>query len=342
VLNTVSWPLVGQIIAAAGGAAAAAGLLWKIYIDKSAERRKLSVSVDVEPEARNGEVRLLFHIANAGKPSVTICEIGGKHEERGLYFVRMAAPENLLFSEKHSVAFDPCGDLNWKWFAVRDSLEKTHKAERSITYDTLVKRLEDSDQKVKLAAIAALKEWPHKSALRGLLKLLHNNKEKKLQEALVVVLGKIGDASAIPQLLEVVHGEDRDLPRAAVDALGRIGGPDAVRELIKILNDEAGDSDLRIAAIRALGRTGNSDAMKSLMKILKDQCDRGDLKSVPACVEAVDALRNIQRNPDLKKEVEDFLKDIEEKIASPEVRYRIEGKRYEKHPNFHPPPQKRF
>ncbi|MGC8880568.1 MAG: HEAT repeat domain-containing protein, partial [Anaerolineae bacterium] len=73
-----------------------------------------------------------------------------------------------------------------------------------------------------------------------------------VRQAAARALGKIGDAAAVPALIEALRDEDEDVRQAAAEALGKIGDAAAVPALIEALRDE--DMWVRRAAAEALGK----------------------------------------------------------------------------------------
>lgn len=141
------------------------------------------------------------------------------------------------------------------------------------------------------------------SALDLLIQALEETQTKKkdmwhLQGGLAMVLGMIGDAKAVPILVQVLHDSSGHAGSYAARALGRIGGPTAVGELIKAVN--SGSSWFKQNIIEALGGLHEQavSAIPQLIKLLRDQdssvryeassalCDIGIL-AMPALLEAM-------------------------------------------------------
>jgi len=81
-------------------------------------------------------------------------------------------------------------------------------------------------------------------------------------------LGKIGDASAVPGLVEALEDRDNYVRNSATFALGCVGDASAVLALVKALQDE--DGGVRIEATYALGKIGDISAIPALIEGLKD------------------------------------------------------------------------
>ncbi|ABQ90126.1 HEAT repeat domain-containing protein [Roseiflexus sp. RS-1] len=89
-----------------------------------------------------------------------------------------------------------------------------------------------------------------------------------VRESAVEALGRIGDAEAVPGLLEALHDADADVRWAAAAALERIGDAAAVPGLLEALHDA--DADVRWAAAAALERIGDAAAVPGLLAALRD------------------------------------------------------------------------
>jgi HEAT repeat protein len=81
-------------------------------------------------------------------------------------------------------------------------------------------------------------------------------------------LGKIGDAEAIPYLLQALQDSDYGVRLNAAEALGQIGDAQAVTDLLRALQDS--DNNMRRAAATALGRIGDAQAVPGLLQALQD------------------------------------------------------------------------
>ena len=86
-------------------------------------------------------------------------------------------------------------------------------------------------------------------------------------------LGEIGDATAIPGLIDVLKDEDKKVCSTAVYALGKIGSETAISGLIEVLKYAGYGYDMynmRRSAADALGKIGSDTATSALIDALKD------------------------------------------------------------------------
>ena len=77
-------------------------------------------------------------------------------------------------------------------------------------------------------------------------------KSAEVRTYILQALGKIGDESALPVILDAVGDSDSTIRRFAVDALADLEDMRGVDALINALNDT--ETDIRVAAATALGR----------------------------------------------------------------------------------------
>ena len=79
-------------------------------------------------------------------------------------------------------------------------------------------------------------------------------------------MGRIGNAEALPALLEVLKTDtDNDVRQMIAFALGEIESPDGVAALMDITDDTRAPAEVRARAVEALGKIGAAlvnDALK--------------------------------------------------------------------------------
>jgi HEAT repeat protein len=83
---------------------------------------------------------------------------------------------------------------------------------------------------------------------------------RKVLEAIIVALAKIGDPRAVGVLISTLYDESRPVREIAAEALGEMGDPRAIEPLIEVRDDEDFPND-NVAA--ALGKLGAPPAAKS-------------------------------------------------------------------------------
>ncbi len=130
---------------------------------------------------------------------------------------------------------------------------------------------------VKKALATAMQEIMEKRELASepsteLLKKLKTLKLTRRQTLLTVeFLGLRGEKLAIPHLVEIMKGEDREMAQYAVGALARIGAPSAVDDMIEYASGKP--ASLRKLVIEAMRVAGTPKAKAWLFTLAKGHPD---------------------------------------------------------------------
>lgn len=200
---------------------------------------------------------------------------------------------------------------------VVQSLDGDPEEETAGVVETLVETAdEDPDQAVRAAAIDALDQHGQ-AALERLVARLSNrdleaaadwvaarafvgvleDEQPELRMAAATGLGRVGDGSVVPKLVERLSDSDSRVRARTAQACGRIGDPRAVEPLSERLHDA--DADVRQAAANALGEIGTDPALTALIRYAEDDNESvrrivvdalghfGSLKPVDTLVEAL-------------------------------------------------------
>jgi HEAT repeat protein len=126
-----------------------------------------------------------------------------------------------------------------EWWARESFTEAIGELRTESMRTLLVAELRNDDQFVRWAAARSLARMADPQALDALLSRLPDEPWDPVRAALMEGLGRIGDRSAVPMILEIADNADEDsqLLSAAGEALGRM---DAVDGLLRLLErDEA-------------------------------------------------------------------------------------------------------
>jgi HEAT repeat protein len=91
------------------------------------------------------------------------------------------------------------------------------------------------------------------------------------RKSAVIALGRIGDKSATPALMEILH-QDEQLLIAATDSLARIGDPQAFAALLELIGHES--AAVRQAVVGALNSLGAPEAPTKVIPLLDDSNPR--------------------------------------------------------------------
>ena len=93
------------------------------------------------------------------------------------------------------------------------------------------------------------------------------SEDLEIRKAAVVALGRIGDARAVPALIEVL-GEDPELVIPAADALAKIGDPRAFEALLALVGDPS--ASVRQSVVGALNSLGSPSMPSRVLPLLED------------------------------------------------------------------------
>lgn len=143
-------------------------------------------------------------------------------------------------------------------------------SEESISFEQLIRELENPDSHRSWDAIIVLGSSGDKRAVQPLMKALEKDmkQHKGIAMAIIPALGFLEDQRAVPLLIKALNNRDEDwLGReVAAAALGNIGAAEAVPDLIRA----AWLPETRNAAIGALAEIGDSRAIDVLLSALSD------------------------------------------------------------------------
>ncbi|MEE2659862.1 MAG: HEAT repeat domain-containing protein [Candidatus Latescibacterota bacterium] len=137
-----------------------------------------------------------------------------------------------------------------------------HRAEEHVA------RLGDTDRRVRLDASYELVQLGS-SSVEPILRAAQNGSDR-LQYVSVQILGRIGDARAIPFLRDRASASNIHIRREAVIALGMMGEPGLLAPLAGILIAD-GDRGVRSAAARGISNFLDTTAVPSLISALRDR-----------------------------------------------------------------------
>jgi HEAT repeat protein len=107
----------------------------------------------------------------------------------------------------------------------------------------------------------------HGSRVTDLLIEQLESEDLEVRRAAVVALGRIGDASAVPALIEILE-EDAELVIHAADALAKIGDPRAFDALLALVGDAS--AAVRQAVVGALNSLGSPEMPGRVLPLLGD------------------------------------------------------------------------
>ena len=122
----------------------------------------------------------------------------------------------------------------------------------------------------------------NKVAIAPLLAQL-NDKDEGVRNGAAEALGKIGDPTGAPRLIEMKAKDTPQAQRVAIGALALIAAPSCETALTEAVANPAANSEARAQAAVGLGKIGSASAVATLVKTLSDD----DLKIRSAAVTAL-------------------------------------------------------
>lgn len=154
---------------------------------------------------------------------------------------------------------------------------------------SLVARLGDPVQPVRLAAAQALNELDQDPGIaRRLLEALESQEPGMRRAAARALIGQVG-ISAFPALLQAATDQDVEVRQAVVAALGELGDARAIPPLLDRLAHDPADSVRAEAAFR-LGKIGTVDLVGHLRQAAMSDKDAQVRRWAAQAVEAVSSV----------------------------------------------------
>ena len=152
---------------------------------------------------------------------------------------------------------------------VRDEIIDALVQHGSTTLDLLIAQLTAEDLEVRRAAVVALGRIGDSSATPALVNTLS---EESLAIDAANALGQIGDPRAVDGLLNLIGNDDASIRQAAVSALNSLGLPSMSERIIPLLADS--DPNVRESAVKIAGYFGYPGAASALVNLSRDQNER--------------------------------------------------------------------
>ena len=167
--------------------------------------------------------------------------------------------------------------------AVRDEACRAIQAMGEACVPPLLKGLQDHNWRVRLRSVEALSLLKPQVAVAPLMNLVANDSDTAVRQDAIRALGQIGDAHAIPLLLDSLTTPSLQLK--AIEALGNLRAVEALPHLIALIKSLPADAyedrmegctDPRFkeelppleAAVKALANIGDPQAVPVLMEAL--------------------------------------------------------------------------
>jgi HEAT repeat protein len=152
---------------------------------------------------------------------------------------------------------------------LRDEIIEALARHGSSTIDLLTSQLTAEDLEVRRSAVVALGRIGDSSATPALVNTLDD-------EALAIdaanALAQIGDPSAVDGLLNLIGNDDASIRQAAVSALNSVIPPSMSVRIIPLLHDS--DPNVRESAVKVAGYFGYAGAAGALIELSRDPNER--------------------------------------------------------------------
>ncbi|CAG0933929.1 Phycocyanobilin lyase subunit alpha [Thermoflexales bacterium] len=204
----------------------------------------------------------------------------------------------------HSLLFLPT--RLWKCIPDRVSLMSLFSRIGTRALPYLIQALHEdlSSDNVPEAAIHAMED----SNIRAPSYLIQDlrSRRRKLRQAAMKIIGYLGDAQVVPDLIQIAQDSDAEIRR--IETARKKG---IVRNLISATRLTILEMQTE-AAIDTLGRLGSGQAVDSLVRILRESCSRSVRQSA---AEALGKIGDAQAIPELSQHLQERSSDVREAVA---------------------------
>ncbi len=139
----------------------------------------------------------------------------------------------------------------------------------SSTIDLLISQLIAEDLEVRRSAVVALGRIGDSSAVPAVVNTLN---DESLAVDAANALAQIGDPSAVDGLLNLIGSDDASIRQAAVSALNSVIPPSMSGRIIPLLHDS--DPNVRESAVKIAGYFGYPEAASALVELSGDPNER--------------------------------------------------------------------
>ena len=139
----------------------------------------------------------------------------------------------------------------------------------SATSELLIAQLTSEDLEVRRSAVVALGRIGDSSATPALVNSLS---DESLAVDAAEALGQIGDARAVDGLLNLIGNSDASVRQAAVSALNSVMPPSLSKRIIPLLHDS--DPNVRESAVKIAGYFGYPETATALVELSRDSNER--------------------------------------------------------------------
>jgi DNA-directed RNA polymerase subunit RPC12/RpoP len=144
-----------------------------------------------------------------------------------------------------------------------------------------VRRLNDADFEIRIAAMSELRDRKDASAVPALVELLRRDPDPRIREEAAYSLESIGDSRAVDPLIAALMDVGGNVRLKAARSLGTLKDARALGPLCAALRDP--DQIVRVFSAYALGKIGDRTAIKPLQAAL-DNSTHPEARQAVECV----------------------------------------------------------
>ena len=152
---------------------------------------------------------------------------------------------------------------------LRDEIIEALVRHGSTTVDLLKSQLTAEDLEVRRSAVVALGRIGDASAAPAVVNTLN---DESLAIDAANALAQMGDPSAVDELLNLLGNDDASIRQAAVSALNSLIPPSMSGRIIPLLHDS--DPNVRESAVKIAGYFGYPEAASALVELSRDPNER--------------------------------------------------------------------
>jgi len=152
---------------------------------------------------------------------------------------------------------------------VRDEIIEALVRHGSATVELLMEQLSSEDLEVRRSAVMALGRIGDSTATPALVEALN---EESLSIDAANALGRMGDARAVDGLVNLIGNSDASVRQATVSALNSLTLPSIAERIIPLLRDP--DPNVRESAVKIAGYFGYPESAGALLDLSRDPNER--------------------------------------------------------------------
>lgn len=236
------------------GNPATSKIIQRIFSAVGTEEVAQSLTKIISHPSRQLRQHVLKTLTELGRPALTVCS---------------AILNNKLNFDRP----DDRSDLpDYKWYLVRNAIYVLGSLKDSHAIESLRRRMNDRDIRVRREIILALEKIGGEEAC-DLFLLMAEDPSNDIRELALTKLGVIGKPESVPLVIDLLQRAPQ-MSVKCIHTIGQLGGELARTLLALLLQDEhkaddltdgrVSKEDFKAAVVRALARLGDADSMESI------------------------------------------------------------------------------